>query len=534
MTAEIDRNHEHPCRRERARGVAPRAAGLAAPVEKQNRCAVGRAEDVADETNAARALEHTHSGRFVRARHSCIWTIDQETHMVQPITPEHAPIPRVPGLPVLGNLLEFRRDRLGFVQRVAREHGPLVRFKIAGYHVVLVSSPELAHEVLVERFDDFHQDQALRTKGKALFGTGLLTSDHALHKRQRRMMAPAFVHKRIATFADLMAMRSDAATARWPDGETVDVSAEMMRMTLEVVGKALFDAEISGDADEIGRAMTIAMEHFIDSVNAIVPIPDHWPTPSNLRHRFAIRSLDKIVERLVRERRASGADRGDFLSMLLHARDTDDSSVMTDQQVRDEVMTLLLAGHETTANALSWAFHLLGERPDVRACLEQEVDEVLGDRLPTAGDVPRLPSCLRVFKEVLRLYPPAYLVGREAAKDLTLGGRPIRRGTFVFINIYGMHHLPALFADPERFDPDRFLPEREARIDRYAYLPFGAGPRVCIGSHFAMLEGQLALATIARKVRFESVPGAAPEPAPLITLRPNNLQMRVARRSPRA
>lgn len=452
--------------------------------------------------------------------------------MVHATATDSIGIPRVPGLPLLGNLLEFRSDRLGFVRRVPREHGPIAHFKMGGFHVVLVSSPELAHEVLVERFDDFHQDQALRTKGRALFGTGLLTSDHALHKRQRRMMAPAFVHKRIAAFAELMAVRSEAAATRWCDGETIDVSAEMMRMTLEVVGKALFDAEVSGDADEIARAMTVAMEHFIDAVNAIVPIPERWPTLGNIRHRHAIRTLDKVVERLVRERRASGRDHGDFLSMLLRAQDGDDGSVMTDRQVRDEVMTLLLAGHETTANALSWAFHLLARHAEVRNQLEREVDDVLGGRIPSAADVPHLPYSLRVFKEVLRLYPPAYLVGREAAKDLTLGGRAIRRGTFVLVNIYGMHHLPALFAEPERFDPDRFLPEREAEIQRYGYLPFGAGPRVCIGSHFAMLEGQLALATIAGKVRLESVRGAPPLPAPLLTLRPNRLRMRVARRAP--
>jgi cytochrome P450 len=295
----------------------------------------------------------------------------------------------------------------------------------------------------------------------------------------------------------------------------------MMRLTLDVVGRTLFGTELGTDIDAIGAALTDLLEHVNGEILSVVPMPPAVPTPANRRFLGVVRELDQIVYRIIRERRRNGGESDDLLSMLLAARDPEDGSAFTDEQIRDEVMTILIAGHETTANGLSWAFSLLHEHPGVRQRLEAESDAVLGGRRPTLEDLARLPVAARVFKESLRLFPPVYMVARRAMRAVTIGGHDIRKGALVIVNIVGMHHRADYFTDPESFLPDRFDPAAERAVPRHAFLPFSAGPRVCIGNHFALMEGQMALAQLAGRLRFERRSSGAPLVGePTLTLRP--------------
>jgi cytochrome P450 len=446
-------------------------------------------------------------------------------------------IPLVPGLPIVGHLLEFRNHRLELQTRVARQYGGLARLRMGMATPVLVSSAEIAHEVLVEQADAFGKAPGLAVFAKPLLGEGLLTtSEHEHHRRQRRMIAPVFVQKRIAQYAGVMTERAERLAARLRDGEEIDVSEQMMRLTLEIVGKTLFDAEVGADAEQVGVALTEVMEYVIGSVTSLLPIPPAIPTRKNRRIRRTVARLDEVIFRLIRERREGGEDRGDLLSMLVAARDEEDPARrMDDRQVRDEAMTIFLAGHETTANALAWSLYLLAGHPAAYDRLLEEVDAALGDRPPALADLSRLPYTLAVLKESMRLYPPAFMVGRRALRDVTLGGHRVPRKTILLVNIYGMHHSADHFHNPDAFDPGRFLGEAEKRIPRGAYLPFGAGPRVCIGNHFALMEGHLILAALGRRVRFDLVPGQEIVPQALMTLRPRHgIRMRVRRRDPPA
>jgi cytochrome P450 len=325
----------------------------------------------------------------------------------------------------------------------------------------------------------------------------------------------------------------------WRAGETFDAAEAMMRLTLEIVGKTLFDAEVGSEAAAVGDALTEVMENTVATLGSILPMPPVVPTPRNLANRRARGKLDAIIYGLIAERRKHPTDGGDLLSLLLAARD-EDGSAMSDKQVRDEAMTLFLAGHETTANALVWALYLLARHPDVRARAEEEVAR-LGrrDRPLTMEDLKSLPYVLATVKETMRLYPPAYIIGRRALKEVTVAGpRPgervrIGKNKVVFVNVLGIHRRPDLFPDPETFDPVRFLGDREKELPRCAYLPFGAGPRICIGNHFALMEAHLLLATIVGGARLDLLPGSGEvEMEPLVTLRPRGgVQMRVERAS---
>ncbi len=441
-------------------------------------------------------------------------------------------IPHLLDSAIFGSILAYRKDRFTFLKTLA-DRGPILRARMGAFPLVLITSAEIAHEALVEKDADFVKGFGLSLFGKPLLGNGLLTSEGAAHKRQRKLMAPAFVQKRIAEYATEISARSETAQRGFSDGAKVDVAEAMMRLTLEIVGKTLFDAEIGSDAAEVGEALTLAMEHIVGSLGSLVPIPPTWPTPRNRRNQQAIARLDHIVYRMIREHREGGRDRGDFLSMLLLAQDEDDGSTMTDKQVRDEAMTIVLAGHETTANALAWTFYLLAQYAEIRARLEAEVDGALGGRTPSLADLPRLPYALQVLKEAMRLYPPVYVFARRAVRDVTLGGHAVGKGRMVLFNVAGTHRAARYFAEPNRFDPDRFTSAAEKALPRQAYMPFGAGSRVCIGNHFALMEGQLILAALAQRLRFDPLPGArSVDTESLVTLRPRGgLPMRVHRRA---
>lgn len=435
------------------------------------------------------------------------------------------PIPRIPGHPVLGHLQAFRKDRAGIQLEVAREQPEIARLRVGFIGIVMIGAPALAHEVLATKNASFVKAPGLAVFLRPLLGNGLLTSEHEVHTRQRRLIAPAFAHKRVASYAETMAERSERFAASLRDGAVLDVSEGILRLTLEIVGKTLFDAEVGSDADEVGEAVTVAMECAMSQVSSLVPIPPFVPTPTNRRSQKAVDALDAILYRIIRQRRAHGGDRGDLLSMLLATQD-EQGGTMTDKQIRDEAMTLFLAGHETTANALSWALYLLARSPEARARVEAEVDRL--GRVPSYGDLEQLPYTLAVLKETMRLYPPAYLLARRAVEDVVIGRHRIKKNAIVLVNVLGIHRRPDLFPEPERFEPERFLDDAEKQLPRCGYMPFGAGPRICIGNHFALMEGHVVLASLLKRLRFDLVSNATVDVEPLVTLRPRGgVKMRV-------
>jgi len=433
------------------------------------------------------------------------------------------PIPTIPHVRgfAWGQLLEFRRNIPAWQMKLMNEYGDVCGAKLGVFPCVLVSSPELAQSVLVDNAHHFMKSRGLQSL-KPVLGEGLLTSEHEFHRRQRKLISPGFQHRRIGTYAAAMASYTEAAQARWKEGEMIDASTAMMRLTLAIAGKTMFNADLEKDASEVGEAVTVANRKAIEQISSLFPFSVPWPTERNRQMKKAIARLDQTVYGMIAERRASGDDPGDVLSMLLAAEEEGSGTKMTDTEVRDETMTLFLAGHETTANALAWALHLLSRHPDVYARLRSEVDGVLAGRAPTLEDMPRLPYALQVFKETMRLYPPAYIIGRMAMRQVALGPHMVPAGMTVFINIYGMHRRAKYFPNPERFDPDRFRPEAERDMVRSSYLPFGGGPRVCIGNQFALLEGQIVLAALAQRITFEAASLREIQTEPLITLRPKN------------
>jgi cytochrome P450 len=415
----------------------------------------------------------------------------------------------------------FRRDPLGFLVNLAHKHGDIAHFRMGPQHAYLFNHPDLIKDVLVTRHDHFHKGRALQ-RAKRLLGEGLLTSEEAHHRRQRRLAQPAFHRQHVAGYAGVMVDYAARTSDRWRDGESLDISGEMMRLTLGIVGKTLFDADVEKDAGEVGEAMTEMMELFNLLLLPYSELLEKLPLPQSRRFARARARLDAVIYRIIDERRRGDTDRGDLLSMLLLAEDEEErGSQMSNEQVRDEALTIFLAGHETTANALSWTWYLLAQHPEIESKLYQEIDAVLdGGRLPRFEDLPRLRYTEMVFAEAMRMYPPGWAVGRLAIKDFEVGGYVLPAGSLVLLSQYVTHHDARFFPDPARFDPERFTPEAKDARPQFAYFPFGGGPRRCIGEGFALMEGVLLLATLARRWRIRLVPGHAVEMRPRITLRP--------------
>jgi cytochrome P450 len=356
---------------------------------------------------------------------------------------------------------------------------------------------------------------------KKFLGEGLLTSEGEFHRRQRRLAQPAFHRQRINAYATAMADYAARTRDRWQTGGTLDVWQEMMRLTLAIVGKTLFDADVEDEANEIRVALTEIMRLFERITSPFAGLLDKLPLRSNRRWLKAKQRLDSIIYRIIDERRKTGEDRGDLLSMLLLAQDEEgDRSTMTDSQLRDEAMTLFVAGHETTANALTWSWYLLSQHPEAEANLHREIDAVLAGKLPTAEDVPRLRYTEMVFAEAMRLYPPAWTMGRRALSDYEVGGYIIPAGSIVLMSPWVMHHDPRFYPDPFRFDPERWTVEARESRPKFSYFPFGGGPRVCIGESFAWMEGVLLIAVLAQQWKLRLAPGQQVEPEPKVTLRP--------------
>jgi cytochrome P450 len=412
------------------------------------------------------------------------------------------------------------RDPLQFFSNLAREYGDLAYLRMGGEHLFIASDPAVIRDVLVTHNKNFHKSRGLE-RIKILLGEGLLTSEDAVHLRQRRLMQPAFHRDRVAAYASTMVSYADRVRSGWSEGTTLDVAREMSRLTLLIVGKTLFDTDVESQARDVGDAMSGLMNSFWTLMLPFGDTLERLPIPRLRRGRKARERLDAIIYGIIAERRASGGDRGDLLSMLLMAQDDQDKGRgMTDRQVRDEAMTIFLAGHETTANALTWTWYLLSQSPDIERRLHEEIDRVLAGRLPTVADVDRLPYTTRVVTESMRLYPPAWLVGRRAVNEYSIGGYSVPPRSIVVMSQWIVHRDPRHYPEPERFDPDRWTPAFKAALPRFAYFPFGGGPRQCIGESFAWMELVLVLATIAQRWRFDLVPGHPVVPHAAVTLRP--------------
>lgn len=430
----------------------------------------------------------------------------------------------------LGHFPAFRRDVLGFMLSCI-DGGPLVRLDVPRIRAVVTTHPDGARRILVEDVRNYSK----RTRGFAelrnVLGNGLLTSEGEFWLRQRRLMQPSFHKEPLGRFAEPIVRAGEITADRWlrfaRAGVPFDVAHELMTLTLEIVARTLMGSDVSADTELVGRSMERILDSLKSRLGSPIQAPLEFPLPS---HRRLLRARDAVRDLAVRliEARRSGERRDDLLGVLVDARDPETGEGMTDEQLRDEVLTMIAAGHETTANALTWTFHLLGESPEEDRRLEAELDTVLGGRSPTLEDLPRLVHTQRILKEALRLYPPAWMVARMSEQDDELFGFHVEKGAHVFASIYAIHRNPAFWERPNRFEPDRFEPELEKARARHAYLPFGAGPHRCIGQPFAMIEGTLLLATLRQRVRLLPIDGRVVVPEPLITLRPRDGLYRLA------
>ena len=462
----------------------------------------------------------------------------------------------------LGHNAAFRKDRLGVLRLLSQAPHKTMRLKLPfpGVTAVAANDPDVAQEVLVEKAKSFDKSDMLRFSLWNLGGEGLFTSDGELWRRQRRVMAPLFTPRALEAYAPDMVACAERTVDGWSDGQTLLLSTETTRLTMGVAGKTLFDADTFSEADEIGRALTVALEwtgwimgrplavghviarraaarlaarssgrtrELLERVEGGLQGPVALVGARGRELAHAIAFLDDHVQKMIDERRrTTGTGRSDLLTRLLEARDVD-GAAMSDKQVRDEVLTLFVAGHETTATGLAWTIYFACKNPSIYAALEREVDAVGHD--PNVGHLGRLDLCLRTFKEALRMVPPVYVFGRDSHEPVSVGGYDLPMPTNVIVSPWALHHAARIWADPERFDPDRFLPENEASRHRYAYLPFGAGPRVCLGLHFAYMEAQLALAVLLGRYRFELLGDDEPEPGATLRAK-HGVRVRVRRR----
>jgi len=420
---------------------------------------------------------------------------------------------------IMGVMREFNRDMLGFVTR-CRDYGDVVHARFLYVHAYFLYNPSDIESLLMTKAKSYRKAVSLRSPFfHRLVGNGLVTSEGDFWRRQRRLAQPAFHRQRISSYGDVMVQYAERAIVNWKAGELRDLARDMMRITLEIVVKTLFNSDVSNDADHVGETLSRLVKPFASQATLKWILDNRLPTPGHRRYFNAVSEIDRIVFRIIAERRASGYDEGDLLSMLLQAQD-EDGSQMNDAQLRDEVITLFLAGHETTALALSWSWYLLTKHPAAEEKFHAELRDVLGGRAPNVSDLPRLAYTEMIAKEALRLYPPAYGVGREAIEDTEIGGYHVPKGTQLFAFQWVTQRDARYFDEPDTFKPERW--SNGEQIAKYAYFPFGGGPRQCIGNYFAMMEIVLLLATIGQRFRFSLDPGHKIELLPVLSLRPKN------------
>jgi cytochrome P450 len=434
-----------------------------------------------------------------------------------------APGPR--GLPLIGHVIPFRRDVLGLLIESRERFGDVVRFRLGPMVVHLVAHPDLIRQVLQEGAESYDKETRSSSKIRGMTGLGLLTANGELWRRQRRLIQPAFRPAAVEGYVARMTEAAGAMLERWERqaGRRFDMASEMMRLTYTIVGRTLFGADMSDPAEmaEVEEATAVLLAHTYRRLERLAEPPAWLPTPGRRRFRQARAAVDRVVYRILAQRRSGdeGAEPADLVSRLLRERDEETGEGMTDEQLRNETLTLLLAGHETTANALTWTFYLLARHPEVLERLRDEAVEVLGGRAPESADLQRLVFAERVLRESMRLYPPIWALERRAVRDDELGGHPIPAGSTVVVSPWVTHRHPGFWEEPGRFDPDRFTEERSEGRPSLAYLPFGAGPRYCVGGHFAMTEALVILAMVARRWRPRLVPGRPVVPKAGITLR---------------
>lgn len=427
---------------------------------------------------------------------------------------------------LLFSIPRIQRDPLSYLLSCARRYGDVTRFTAGEQIACFVNSPVAIRRILQDNHRNYTKRTIQYEQLASVAGRGLLTSDGDEWLSHRRLMQPAFHARRIEAMTPAIAQATSAMLAEWQTRApgVVDVDAEMLRLTLRIAGLTLFSIDLSREAPRLTQAVLTALDHIVYRASHFLALPERIPTPRNRRFQAALRTLDEAVSHLIEARRAMRGGPDDLLSALLNAVDADTGQQLDDRAIRDEVLTLLIAGHETTASALTWAWHLLATHPDTQDRLRREINQVIGARAPQYADLPHLTCCRRVIEETLRLYPPAWLITRRAIEADVLDGHPIPAGVIVIISPYTIHRHPAYWTEPEQFRPERFASERgDHPWPRWAYIPFGGGPRVCIGQNFGMVEAMLILAAVAQQFRFEPLPGQPEDVvrvAPLVTLRP--------------
>lgn len=432
------------------------------------------------------------------------------------------------GNPLLGNVLEFKNDTVGAIVRGWRNYGDAVTFRGVGpfFPIYLFAHPDHIQHIFQDNFRNYRRQDFLRKKFGLVVGNGLVVAEGDSWVRQRKLAQTAFGSDRLKALAPAMTETTDEALERWRDhaarGEAIDIQSEMMHLILAILTRTLFGVDMSAEAAEVEQSVATQAKYLNDRLNSPIDIPENAPLPAQRRFLAARATLNRLVEGVIAERRRTGEDTGDLLSILLAARDEETGEPITDEQARDEIKTLLIAGHETTATTLGWTFYLLSKHPDVADRLRAELEEVLGDRPPTADDVPKLTYTTKVLYESLRLYPPLWIVSRMPIEDDEIGGYPVPAKTSIIICSYVTHRHPDFWDNPEGFEPERHTPEAMKARHRYSFIPFGGGPRGCIGFPFAMMEMPLVLARVMQRYRLDLVPGFVVEPESAISLRQRN------------
>jgi cytochrome P450 len=451
--------------------------------------------------------------------------------MAQPARPPGPHINLV--LAVIGQMFpkRFPFDPLAFGLNIAREFGDIAHYQVGPLHVYQLAHPDFARQILIEEPEKYYKARLIKQAFGPFAGQGLLTSDGAVWRRQRKLIQPAFHHAQLVAYGVTMVSHTQRMIDSFEDGGLVEIPEEMARLTLAIVVQTLFGADVTGDSKEVGGLMVAVLDAANDRLNSILRFPSWVPTRRNREEKRALRRIDQLLNRFIAEHRAAREAPADLLSVLLAASDEESGIGMSDNQLHEEMMTLFLAGHETTAMALTWTWYLLSQYPQVEEKLVAEVSRVLRGRPPTVADLAQLPYTEMVVRESMRLYPPAPGFAREPIEDVRIGGYDVPRGSLITVNTYALHRDPRFFEDPERFDPERFATGWEDRIPRYAFLPFGGGPRVCIGNGFAMMEARLIVATMAQRWRLSLEPEQEIVPAQLVTVRPKNgMRMRASKR----
>lgn len=414
---------------------------------------------------------------------------------------------------MLGNLSDIMQDRLGFLQRMACI-GDVCGFHFGPFPGMLFNKPEHIQSILVEHASDFDKGVELIYHSLApAFRKGIFFREGDLHRRQRKLMAPIFQPRHIASYANCMGAYSETLQKTWSTGSVIDITQQMRNLTMSILGKVLFDADAFTASNELAKATIVALEYLSHVTSALIALPYSWPTARNRRMYQAIQVARTCIQRFIDERRAGLGERNDFLSILLQARD-ENGACMSDDQLMAECLNLFGAGYETTATGLSWMWLLLCQHPEIYRRVQQEVASVLQGRTPTYADLAHLPYCLQVWKEALRLYPPVYFISRRTLREIEIDGHRVPKGGMILLSPYTLHRRADYFPEPEKFDPERFTPEQEKRRPHHAYIPFGTGPRICLGLHFAMMEGHLLFATIAQRATFSLVPNQTIEIKP--------------------